>query len=99
DPRHLHSFPTRRSSDLIEVKNGGLAAVGIPAVRRPALPAIQTWLMLPVVILPPHHHHILVPDQALPHLLPAVSDGDGAAGLPLRSEEHTSELQSRRDLV
>src|SRR5690349_21918028 len=59
DRLHLHSFPTRRSSDLAAV-----AAAAIDAVAR-ARPAFR---------------------------------GAGAVAA-VRSEEHTSELQSRRDLV
>src|SRR5690349_24095810 len=58
DPRDLHSFPTRRSSDL---RRGGAA-----------------------------HHR-----RADPR--PAGLPGDHQRRA--RSEEHTSELQSRRDLV
>src|SRR5690349_23704030 len=57
DPhRHLHSFPTRRSSDL----------------------ALLSLMTLPAMLL--------------------VAVGGPATAAP-RSEEHTSELQSRRDLV
>src|SRR5699024_12461654 len=63
-PRDLHSFPTRRSSDLRSA-----AASGSPRTSpRPA--------------------------GARPRCRPA-----GAAAPPSRSEEHTSELQSRFELV
>src|SRR5690349_23761856 len=39
------------------------------------------------------------PDHLLYGLPDGVSDAGGAVLEPLRSEEHTSELQSRRDLV
>src|SRR5690606_41877196 len=66
-PRYLHSFPTRRSSDLPEVKeeSGG---VGFGRTGRQGNPARRA-------------------EERLLH-----------PGLP-RSEEHTSELQSRENLV
>src|SRR5690349_23513285 len=71
-PRHLHSFPTRRSSDLLEgdlrsrrcneaeVTHGPTGRLSSPAAR---------------------------------------CQKNGPATTNDRSEEHTSELQSRRDLV
>src|SRR5690349_22920916 len=61
--RDLHSFPTRRSSDLPpEFRGDSPIAIPTPMGQRDVLD------------LGPHRHR-------------------------LRSEEHTSELQSRRDLV
>src|SRR5207248_9334631 len=75
-PRDLHSFPTRRSSDLAAARRAGPGAAGPlepgdPLLRRrgDAVPGH-----------PPR-------DRALPQ--------EGR----LRSEEHTSELQSPYDLV
>src|SRR5438874_4840120 len=70
DHRVLHSFPTRRSSDL----RGGEA--------RPARegPPVGT-----------------VPGEAREDQIDHVREKD--VHRPPRSEEHTSELQSRRDLV
>src|SRR5207249_11043948 len=65
--RHLHSFPTRRSSDL-----GTLAQA----------PPGRQGRDLPLVVLP---------EQGLPCARGGRQEG--------RSEEHTSELQSRFDLV
>src|SRR5438445_1991503 len=67
DHRDLHSFPTRRSSDLV--------GVGLRDVR----------LGLVVVV---------VRDEELDGAL-----GEEPLQLVLRSEEHTSELQSRQYLV
>src|SRR5207249_8175171 len=69
-PRDLHSFPTRRSSDLLQ---GPGAADGRGRLR----------------------------DEAV--LSGGAAGAGGSAGTPAqgdgRSEEHTSELQSRFDLV
>src|SRR5207248_5148549 len=71
--RQLHSFPTRRSSDLPEVQH---------AFRRF------------------HREVVVLPRAQVP---PAAHDGFGLVHrfphLGLRSEEHTSELQSPYDLV
>src|SRR5687768_17902167 len=78
-PRHLHSFPTRRSSDLVHH----------------SMYYDETSLRC--------HWH--VPDT---HFLETWGDARGHDGTvsiiqpliaPLRSEEHTSELQSRLHLV
>src|SRR5207249_12238038 len=79
DHRALHSFPTRRSSDL-----GGRLGSHRPADawhgRRP-------------------RHRPRGP-RLVPRDLGDDDRGDDAAQIPrYRSEEHTSELQSRFDLV
>src|SRR5438445_8163643 len=70
DRRHLHSFPTRRSSDL---------------ARAPS----------PRSSLPAQRAEPLAPRQ------PPVPPSEATAPSPTisRSEEHTSELQSRQYLV
>src|SRR5690606_41813715 len=93
--RHPPSFPTRRSSDLLV----------IPSVRRKPVRPARPWslaLALPLTL------------SALSTLsacgAPAVSSSDicgkarplltlVANSGPERSEEHTSELQSRENLV
>src|SRR5438874_6966554 len=78
DHRDLHSFPTRRSSDLFLVpflRCHTCSAAFRSSVRR-VLPSCQCG---------PNSCHIHVRCRACDH--------------SLRSEEHTSELQSRRDLV
>src|SRR5690349_25006001 len=76
--RLLPSFPTRRSSDLIQlvldVLNG--------------LPTIITGIFVFGVLVIDHGQSAYAAGIALSIVM-----------LPLRSEEHTSELQSRRDLV
>src|SRR5438874_5263360 len=82
--RALHSFPTRRSSDLD-------AADGSIAYRFHARDA----------------HLVLSPGPRGPIPFRVLLDGEaprrrgvrGRESVLVRSEEHTSELQSRRDLV
>src|SRR5206468_8583892 len=84
--RALHSFPTRRSSDLF---GGSLTAASCAHVaqRRDSRlrSAVQTRR-------PQYPHAARCSAQAsLPHT--------GHSSTSSRSEEHTSELQSRSDLV
>src|SRR5206468_9271201 len=80
-PRFLHSFPTRRSSDLSTAS----------AARIFPLSACFT---VAISSLPRHR----IPPSCGGTLL-FYSRVGGHASLPSRSEEHTSELQSRSDLV
>src|SRR5690606_41917592 len=85
--RDLPSFPTRRSFDL--VNSGRSAAKG--SDRKPRLSTVPAFLGRP-------------PVQAgmVPAALPAFSAPSGVRVVPslaARSEEHTSELQSRENLV
>src|SRR5690606_41794961 len=86
DSRDLHSLPTRRSSDLVDVLVGRQQAVGDRVGRTQELGIAAGDLVLD---------------------LGAVAEGDvgvlaraerGAQHVA-RSEEHTSELQSRENLV
>src|SRR5690349_24142518 len=72
--RSLHSFPTRRSSDLLHA-------------RFEAVPVFLEEGLLPVPESPP----LVDPDEIADVRLDLLH-------VVLRSEEHTSELQSRRDL-
>src|SRR5947207_8816484 len=67
DDRVLHSFPTRRSSDL-HIQGGGAGAAQV------LMREIQHRLIVGIAV-------------------------DGGHEALLRSEEHTSELQSHSDLV
>src|SRR5690349_24019045 len=86
DLRDLHSFPTRRSSDLI--------IVNIPGYRLTAFKTGQDveadMLAMDVVVgaAVKHDTPLLAVSMVAVQFQPAW-----------RSEEHTSELQSRRDLV
>src|SRR5690606_39972500 len=75
-PRHLHSFPTRRSSDLLVLVDV------VPRLEPDGLRRIREFM------------------QA--HIDGFASLEEAAAAVArylLRSEEHTSELQSRENLV
>src|SRR5690606_41369840 len=82
DHRDLHSFPTRRSSDLPDMW------YGVPILKRHYLAegmakfALALFLGRPA-ILATHHRFFR----------------QGTGRKNLRSEEHTSELQSRENLV
>src|SRR5690349_22947342 len=79
---YLHSFPTRRSSDLV---TGGHLGAGLGVVELTT--ALHHVFETPKDILIWDVGH-----QCYPHkILTGRRDR--------RSEEHTSELQSRRDLV
>src|SRR5437773_1255865 len=91
---HLHSFPTRRSSDLMDsvvclnvlehVEDDMQGLRNIHSVLRPGGRAI---------ILVPHGQEIFgTLDVALGHYRRYSHE-------ELRSEEHTSELQSHHDIV
>src|SRR5699024_12284495 len=95
--RPLHSFPTRRSSDLLHHRLRGRAD---PAVR------------LPRPVPDPGVRHHAVPEGEATGVLttpgprrPGMTEvsgrppARGCNGYYGRSEEHTSELQSRFDLV
>src|SRR5207253_11507164 len=79
-PRHLHSFPTRRSSDL-------------RGAERSRSPVIRTTRSTTLAI---------TPFSTKPTAASSISKAPTRApspATPWRSEEHTSELQSRGHLV
>src|SRR5204863_9109412 len=80
DHRYLHSFPTRRSSDL-----------GCRGVRR-------SWSTLTFCTGYPSRRPTADTLMARSLLLRSTH-ASARSRRKLRSEEHTSELQSRRDLV
>src|SRR5205823_13033201 len=88
DPRVLHSFPTRRSSDLGDAPRGSTAPARARS-RRPRAPRTRASCE---------------PEQARDLLLEEVDLVAGLAEVReqaqvARSEEHTSELQSLAYLV
>src|SRR5207253_5494765 len=92
----LHSFPTRRSSDLelrlssdlrkrfFKDTQGLAKEYGLNAKESAALETIKDENIDSLRSLKPH---------------PLVDAGAHALGMLMRSEEHTSELQSRGHLV
>src|SRR5207248_9426022 len=90
DNRDLHSFPTRRSSDLETApKNANCASI-VPALLEVGLGMVGSGRSaFGVRILGPKAQ------RRTPLLLVNRQQG----GRDLRSEEHTSELQSPYDLV
>src|SRR5207249_10552167 len=94
--RNLPSFPTRRSSDLGFARSTASTSTVAPALVMVSLKPLQrrsraafptSWLT---------HNACLTPATAIwvPPPCPASN-----SVCPTRSEEHTSELQSRFDLV
>src|SRR5205814_8493246 len=88
DPPDLHSFPTRRSSDL------GLKSLTLDDLKAHAQRVFTRGRV--VVGLAGGADPAL--EQRMREGLAALPAGVGARP-PLRSEEHTSELQSLRHLV
>src|SRR5207249_11673724 len=95
-PRHLHSFPTRRSSDLApRIHSGGCVRARVPRLcffvtsrktRSPYTAVVSTCGRGRTR----NSHSVL---RSRPILICSRRQGRS------RSEEHTSELQSRFDLV
>src|SRR5690349_22474199 len=84
DHPDLHSFPTRRSSDLDFAYTPGSPDTGTPVLS--ALAHCPAWSE-------PYGDSFAASNTSI-----ECADGSEQRML-LRSEEHTSELQSRRDLV
>src|SRR5207302_9101526 len=94
-PRHLHSFPTRRSSDL--VSNAAIPVIVKEEFTSADNPGLMTWNIngRNTVIKGPRRYLSVTLEPADDFGVgPQVSLRD-----PRRSEEHTSELQSRENLV
>src|SRR5690606_41619076 len=93
----LHSFPPRRSSDLVAatvtapatvVSPTSTAAAGDTGGEAKGRNSFHGYSRSPVP------RETLTPEDVLPR-----PPGSPAAGGEVRSEEHTSELQSRENLV
>src|SRR5206468_10741370 len=91
--RDLHSFPTRRSSDLSRCAAERPILEESPVGRISQAP--WCWQARPsrLALLAPQDEVAWKP----PH--PEVAAGAALEEDEVRSEEHTSELQSRSDLV
>src|SRR5207253_10620602 len=92
DHPHLHSFPTRRSSDLSlpRLGGGGIGVRGTPCSRIPDPRHVSARS------LSCRAARSVQPASRSPRL---AHPPDQSVDLPIRSEEHTSELQSRGHLV
>src|SRR5690606_39789902 len=89
DRIYIHSFPTRRSSDLNGVQDvGKLADTHFESLVQP--------LRHDVFSMP---HNPIVQCQTLIKLEFEYHFTSSAVANAIRSEEHTSELQSRENLV
>src|SRR5207253_10457040 len=83
-PRHLHSFPTRRSSDLVAPTTAAAPGPSADAAAEAPKAAVRLGVV-------DRREAVLVDRRSV-----ACSRSDL---LSERSEEHTSELQSRGHLV
>src|SRR5690606_39914594 len=86
------SFPTRRSSDLGLEKDRAEAIVG----KLLAVDTLAAEMLVPYLLAAGPQVVAVLVDQALPELRAL---DEVAERFALRSEEHTSELQSRENLV
>src|SRR5206468_4989368 len=98
-PRALTSFPTRRSSDLGSKKQRGLMArnLGQCAAASIAL-ALAAVTCSAHADVKPEYNGMRLHELYVENLTPDHRPLDATSPLH-RSEEHTSELQSRSDLV
>src|SRR5205823_8778561 len=90
-PSALHSFPTRRSSDLLSLLAPRALAAALPGL------ALNLMSLDPILV----NHRSQYVSFVLPFLALAAVDGGARlqAWSRSRSEEHTSELQSLAYLV
>src|SRR5690606_41831783 len=97
--RALHSFPTRRSSDLVSmIKNTKKEA--LQYVNQPYYKTFIQGLIIGTItgIIGAGGGFLYVPALVLWANLP-MKKAVGTSLVIIRSEEHTSELQSRENLV
>src|SRR5206468_12165188 len=98
-PRHLHSFPTRRSSDLrfssFVPTATGARRKGSPPAAEGSLRAGTDGFPPPVLYSPSYPPRTGIRTQRPGQFF----DLSERCRRRFRSEEHTSELQSRSDLV
>src|SRR5205085_11720737 len=92
--RDLHSFPTRRSSDLSTLFTID-EAIATLTFNRPEARNALTWEMYDALC---HACDRVDMDRAIHVFIIKGAGGAFAAGTD-RSEEHTSELQSQSNLV
>src|SRR5690606_40421847 len=94
--RHLHSFPTRRSSDLGPETRGGTANCAVTisdeAINSPVFSKANTLIAMNLPSLDKFYLKVLDNGNI-------IFNSSLIKDKELRSEEHTSELQSRENLV
>src|SRR5690606_41319111 len=97
--RNLLSFPTRRSSDLeFDLPGDGVPPVPAQSTLRSLTAPASTGRHFATNDFPPPA--IFPPDEPFSlALLPLVGPRGQHGYVAFRSEEHTSELQSRENLV
>src|SRR5690606_40616556 len=93
----LPSFPTRRSSDLLLLEGDEWQYV-LSEIKAPPRTVLET-LLLRTVNLPRWWFYDVEPDEMFEPMMVAPRWLPVEGVLRLRSEEHTSELQSRENLV
>src|SRR5206468_11572646 len=95
ETRSLHSFPTRRSSDLGDTPCAVISRATTP-YQRTHRSTIADLHRSPKLVAPT----LLVVGEVVRFADPVtLSQEFGMPAISARSEEHTSELQSRSDIV
>src|SRR5207302_8600503 len=87
----LHSFPTRRSSDLVSWASVPYCTIGVDELLHLAGPMDEHE-----AVLGGHRDRIAIHEQDSASM---TGVNEGSFNRQSRSEEHTSELQSRENLV
>src|SRR5205823_14027162 len=97
-PHHLRSFPTRRSSDLLHQRGHPVRdelVERLDVVREAADDHARA-----VAFVEPERKPLQMAEELVPEVgEDALADPARQVGLHIRSEEHTSELQSLAYLV
>src|SRR5690606_39325525 len=98
-PRDLHSFPTRRSSDLPVIAMSLIWTESFTSFRKGGVATNADLQAAGYVVSAQDAEWSILDDMIVPNrvVLSLNAFGGGSATLG-RSEEHTSELQSRENL-
>src|SRR5690606_39830325 len=97
--RDVTSSPTRRSSDLARALGDGVRVpYDLETIRSAPSFDIDQHISVEQEDMI-YHHYGLPPEPGVPAQRPAESRPRGRHRRPDRSEEHTSELQSRENRV
>src|SRR5207248_10155083 len=98
DHTHLHSFPTRRSSDLSAKYLALLEKAGAEPRKTHDLSKLKAILSTGSPLADTSFDYVFKKIKSDVHLA-SISGGSDIISCFVRSEEHTSELQSPYDLV